>query len=193
MGRFLGWLVVAVAAVMGTAYAGYFLDHLIGDSTVVMYEHDGSARTLTMGPNTPRPDWVPIYPKARVSSATRWGAAKQWLDAGGVDVVTAASLEDVKRYYIGELERQGFKVRDEGLFTLNPPAAAYLGIACFITARRPSTGHEVSIQVRTPGGLLVRSRMVGLHWWVRTPAQQTVVAGFDGHRPENPPPCRDPI
>lgn len=192
MQRLLGYFLLAIAAAMGTAYAGYFLDLIIGDSTVVMYEHDGTTRTLTSGPNTPRPDWVPTYPKARVSSATRWGAAKEWLDAGGVDVVTSAALPDIKRFYVEELERLGFTVKDEGLYTLNSLTAAYLGVACFITAKRESTGHEVSVQVRTPDGFLVRSRLVQLHWWVRRPGYQSPHAKLAAAVPEQRQACQDP-
>ncbi len=49
-GRLLFGLLVAVTVVAGYPYAGLVLGRMLGTSTVVFSEHDGTQRTMVMGP-----------------------------------------------------------------------------------------------------------------------------------------------
>jgi hypothetical protein len=48
--------------------------------------------------------------------------------------------------------------------SLNPAAAALLGIAGSFSARRAATDDLVTIQVRTADGLVLPSRLLQIHW-----------------------------
>jgi hypothetical protein len=69
----------------------------------------------------------------------------------------------VKRFYTDRLTATGFEVTDLGIAPLNPPTAAYLGIAGTLSARRAATDDAIDIRIRTPDGL-IPSRLLQIHW-----------------------------
>ena len=71
-GSFLLGLLLAVTVVAGYPYAGLLLGRIIGTSTVTFSEHDGIQRTMVMGPDAPRPEWLPILPRSVVVQAAHW-------------------------------------------------------------------------------------------------------------------------
>jgi hypothetical protein len=157
-GRFLLGLLLAVTVVAGYPYAGLLLGRIIGTSTVTFSEHDGIQRTMVMGPDAPRPEWLPILPRSVVVQAAHWLPSPGREVAGSVELLTHKSVDEVKRYYLDELRSAGFDVRDAGFGPVNAPTAAYLGI---------DTSLWISVTTRTPGGLFVPSRTVQINWQKR--------------------------
>src|SRR5262245_51883122 len=102
-GRFLLALLLAVTVVAGYPYAGLILGRIIGTSTVTFNEHDGVQRTMIMGPDAPRPAWLPILPRATVVQAAHWLPSPDREVAGSVELLTHKGVDEIKRYYLDEL------------------------------------------------------------------------------------------
>jgi hypothetical protein len=165
---------LAIAILVGTPYAAWMLNSLMGTYTVTMVEHDGSQRVLTLGPNAPVPDWMPALPGALVVQASRWAPTPQAVDSGDLEVLSHQDFDSIKGFYREAFEQRGFVVEDLGIGTLNPAAAAYLGLDGQLAANR-SVSHlqgsnlqgsnlQVTVQLRSPEGLIVRPRLVQIHW-----------------------------
>ncbi len=165
--RMFRWLflpLLLIAGFAGSPYFGAVFYHLLGTSTVVAMEADGTARTSTSGPGASQPDWLTQPPGALTTNSTRWLPHKDALDSGVFGMLTHAEARDVSAYYTQFLRQQGFDVEDIGLGTLDQRTAAFVGVAGTILAERTSTGHELSIQIRTPQGLIVKPRHVMIVW-----------------------------
>ncbi len=65
-GRSFFVALVIVSFLAGYPYAALILNRILGTNTSTLLEHDGRHSVLTMGPNAPRPDWVPMMPRAWV-------------------------------------------------------------------------------------------------------------------------------
>jgi hypothetical protein len=161
--RFFALLVI-LAFVFGASYACALLYRVMGAWTAVAIESDGSATHMAFSPDLPRPDWVPVYPGATVVQASRLTSVKQPSGFHSLDLVTRASLDDVKRFYIDRLAASGFTVADNGLGPLNPLTAAYLGIAGSLSGRRAATDDQIEIVIRTPERIIFPSRPLQLQW-----------------------------
>ena len=113
-------------------------------------ERVGLQRALIMGPNPPRPDWLPLVPEAVVVQAGHWLPGPGREIAGDIELLTHKGVEEIKRFYLERLRSVGFDTRDTGYGTLNAPAAAYLSIA--------------NVTTRSAVGLILPSRTVQIHW-----------------------------
>jgi hypothetical protein len=171
-GRLFFGLIVAVALVAGYPYAALILNRVIGTSTVVFMEHDGIQRTLIMGPEAPRPAWLPIPPRAIVVQAGHWLPSPGREIAGDVELLTHKGVDEIRSFYLGGLRAAGFDIRDTDYGPMNAATAAYLGIANALLGHRGDTGLTISVVTRTASGLILPSRIVQIHWQKRDPALQ---------------------
>jgi hypothetical protein len=163
-GRLFLGLVLAVALVAGYPYAALILNRVIGTSSVVFTERDGLTRSLVMGPDAPRPDWLPALPQSLVVQAGHWLPSPGRDIAGDLELLTHKGVEEIKRFYLDALGAAGFATRDIGYGTLNAPAAAYLGIANMLEGHRAVDDLTITVTTRTPDGLIFPSRTVQIHW-----------------------------
>jgi hypothetical protein len=177
-GRLFLGLVLTVAVVAGYPYAAFIVNRVIGTNTVVFTERDGLKRTLIMGPDAPRPDWLPMLPQSLIVQAGNWLPSPGREVAGDLELLTHKDVEEIKRFYLDGLNAVGFEIRDIGYGTLNAPAAAYLGIANMLEGRRSDTDLTITVTTRTPDGLILPSRTVQIHWqkWDRSLLREQVAA-----------------
>jgi hypothetical protein len=180
--RFFFGLVVVVALVAGYPYAALIVNRVIGTNTVVFTERDGLQRTLIMGPDAPRPDWLPTLPQALVVQAGHWLPSPGREIAGDLELLTHKGVEEIKRFYLDALNTAGFDTRDTGYGTLNAPAAAYLGIANILEGYRSDVDLTITVTTRTPDGLILPSRTVQIHWqkWNKSLLRDRAAAAPDG-------------
>ena len=162
--QFVFGILVAIALAAGYPYAALILYRVIGTNTVVFTEHDGIQRTLVSGPSAPRPDWVPRLPGALTVQAAHWLPSPGREIAGSVDLLTHKSVDDIKRFYLDGLEAAGFDARDIGYGYLNAGAAAFLGIDNQLLGYRGASDVTISVTTNAPSGLLLRPRIVHIHW-----------------------------
>jgi hypothetical protein len=80
-------------------------------------------------------------------------------------LASRSSSEELKSFYMDRLTHLDFQVRDLGTGTLNAAAANYLGVANMLEAERPASGDHLNVEIGTPEGMLVASRLVKLHWY----------------------------
>jgi hypothetical protein len=163
-GRLFLGLVLAVALVAGYPYAALIINRVIGTNTVAFTEQDGVQRTLVMGPDAPRPGWLPILPKSLVVQASHWLPSPGREIAGDLALLTHKDTEDIKRFYLDALKAASFDTRDIGYGTLNAPAAAYLGIANMLEGYRSDEDLTITVTTGTLDGLIFPSRTVQIHW-----------------------------
>jgi len=157
-------LLAVVALLVGYPYAGWVVMHIMGTQTVVMIEHDGTRRTVVMGPGATHPDWLPVMPGGIVINAGRWLLSPSQLDEGDLEILTRAGLEDVRRFYMDNLRQQGFDMKDLGFGPLNAMTAAYFGIDGTLYGYRAATKDEVTVDIRSPSGLILQPRALEFHW-----------------------------
>jgi hypothetical protein len=169
-GRLFLGLLLAVAVVAGYPYASLIVNRIIGTNTVVFTEPDGLQRTLIMGPDAPRPAWLPILPHSLIVQAGHWMPSPGREIAGDVELLTHSNVEEIKRFYLDALNSAGFDTHDAGQGTLNAPAAAYFGIANMLQGYRGDDDLTITVTTRTAAGLIVPSRTVQIHWqrWDQT-------------------------
>jgi hypothetical protein len=159
------WLwppLIVVTLVLGASYASVIVGAMMGSWSATAIEQDGSATSIQFG-NLPRPDWVPVYPNASIVQGSKVTAAHAPSGFHGLELATRASLDEVKRFYTEQLAASGFTVADLGLVTLNPATARMLGMDGTISARRAATDDLITIQIRTPDGL-IPSRLLQIRW-----------------------------
>ena len=159
----LAALLLIVAVLFGGSYAAALLFRVMGPSTAIAIEADGSQTFMEFGTHLPRPEWVPFYPGATIVQATKLTSVRMPQGVHGLDLATRASLDEVKRFYTEHLTAAGFEVTDTGMLSLNPLTAAYLGIAGSLTAKRVATDDRIDIQIRTAEGF-IPSRLLQIHW-----------------------------
>lgn len=162
MRRLFPFLVI-ISLVFGASYASAIIYRAMGPWSATAVEHDGSLTHMQFGADLPRPDWVPFYPGAWVVNGSRLTSVRHPDGFHSLEIGTRASLDEVKRFYTGQLTSAGFEVSDLGLMGLNPATAAYLGVDGMLSAKRQSTDDAINIQIRTPDGL-IPSRMLQIHW-----------------------------
>lgn len=163
-GRLFLVALLAVALVAGYPYASLILNRIIGTNTVVLTESDGSQRKLIMGPDAPRPDWLPILPQAAIVLASHWMPSPGRDVAGDLELLTHKGVDEIKKFYLEQLRLKGFETRDAGFGTLNAASAAYLGIANILEGYRSDTGMTIGVTTRSASGLIMPSRTVQIHW-----------------------------
>jgi hypothetical protein len=161
--RRLWFVLILVTIVFGASYASVIVNAMIGPWSVIATEPDGSVTSVQFGQQQPRPDWVPVYPDARIVQASRVTSASRPSGFHTLDLVAQASLEDIKRFYTERLTAAGFEVADLGLMTLNPLTAGMLGVAGTLSAKRAATDDMIVIHIRTPDRQ-VPLRSLQLQW-----------------------------
>jgi hypothetical protein len=160
---FLG-LVLAVALVAGYPYASLILNSIIGTYTVVFTERDGLQRSLIIGPNAPRLDWLPLLPRSIVVQAGHWLPSPGREVAGDLVMLTHTGVDEIKRFYIDRLGASGFDLRDIGFGSLDAPTANYLGIANMLEGYRSDDGVSIKVTTLEANGVILPSRSVQIHW-----------------------------
>jgi hypothetical protein len=162
--RWLFPFLVVVTLVFGASYAAGLLYQAMGPWEGSMVEADGTVTHIQFGAHLPRPEWVPVYPDAWVVQSSKLVSAKFPGGVHSLELGTRASRDEVKRFYTERLTAAGFAVEDLGIAPLNPLTAAYLGIDGTLVGRRPATDDRIDIQIRTPDGLIIPSRLLQIHW-----------------------------
>ena len=162
-GRIFLGVVLVVALVAGYPYAALLINRVIGTSTVVFNEQDGTQRTLVMGPDAPRPQWLPILPRSTVVQVSHWVPSPGREVAGDLVLLTHKDVDEAKRFYLDALQAAGFDMQDLGYGPLNPLTAAYLGIANMLQGHRSSDDLTITVTTHTSDGLILPSRSIELH------------------------------
>jgi hypothetical protein len=157
-------IVLVVALLAGYPYAALLINRVIGTSTVVLNEQDGTQRTLIMGPDAPRPQWLPMLPRSAVVQVSHWVPSPGREVAGDVALLTHKGVDETKRFYLDALQAAGFDMQDIGYGPLNPPTAAYLGIANILQGHRNRDDLTITVTTRTADGLILPSRSIEVHW-----------------------------
>jgi hypothetical protein len=160
--RLIVWLIVAFVA-FGTAWGGALLNAAMGPWTAWGLNHDGTTTHMTFGQNLPRPDFIVLYPGSFVVQGSLLTSSGMPSGVGKLDIGTRAGFSEVRDFYLARLADAGFDVVDRGIGPLNPPTAAYLGIAGSLDATRAATGDFVTVVIRTADGI-IPSRVVELSW-----------------------------
>lgn len=155
---------VVLALLAGYPYASLLILRLVGTNTVVFTEHDGTRRTLISGPSAPRPAWIPELPGAIVLQAAHWLPTPDRTVAGGVDLITHGNVADIRQFYLDTLAAAGFDIRDVGTGAADARTAAFFGIDKQLLGYRADTDVTISISIDAPSGLVLRPRIVKLHW-----------------------------
>lgn len=164
MHRRLYIALVVLAVVAGYPYASLVLMRLLGTNTVVMTEHDGTVRTLIAGPAAPRPHWFPDLPRALTIKGSHWSPAPDRVIAGGTELLSHKAPDDIAQFYIGSLKALGFDARDVGTGLMTPALAGFFEREKQIFAYREADDLTVSVDINSPSGLLLRPRLVQVHW-----------------------------
>jgi hypothetical protein len=159
------FILVLLVLVVGAPRVVTLLNWLMGSRSGTAVEADGSVTTMESGQSLPPVDWVPVLPDATVVESSRI-TSKQHPQGFFILVLSSrASLEEVQRFYTERLTGAGFTVSDYGVGTLTPAGADYLGLAGTLVGERPATNDKISVQIRTPEGVIWPSRLVQIKWW----------------------------
>lgn len=168
-GRILIVVLLVVSFGGGLPYAALLLNTVLGTTTAILTEHDGTRRTLITGRYIKHPDWVPMMPSTWVITGSQWISGLPTEPAGSVDLLSHASVEKISTFYTEALQKLGCKVSDRDNGQLAPETAAYLGIAKLMAGYCEKSANSISIRIGTPEGLLLPSRVIAVQW------QRTVV------------------
>lgn len=165
-GRFLIAGLILISASIGYPYAGLLINRMLGTNTVAFTDYDGSSKSFVMGPDAPRPVWLPMLPGARVITATKWLSGPGTEATGGVELLTHASPETVRDFYLRELAVAGFTMREIGMrdMGLNGPTARLLAIDGVLAGEGGPDGVRIRVSTRSAGGLIFASRIVQIDW-----------------------------
>jgi hypothetical protein len=164
MARVFIYLVVTVTLYFGAPYAAAIIFRVMGPWSADAIEADGSVTHMEFGTHLARPDWVPVPSDATIVQASRLTSAAEPTGFSGLELATRMPLDDVKRFYTTELQSAGFTVTDHGLGTLDPATARFLGIDGTLVATRAATADMITVQIRSPEGLVVPSRLLQINW-----------------------------
>lgn len=160
----LFWALLLIAVLFGSSYAASMLNWAMGPWEATAIEQDGSLTHMRFDPGMPPPDFVPLFPGARVVQSARIvsQAAPSGIDS--LDLTVSGSADEVRAFYRARLEASGFVVSELVVPNLNPMTAAYLGLDGGLVAKRAATDDILTLQIRTEEGLLIRSRALQLMW-----------------------------
>ncbi len=165
-GRFVFAGLFLISASIGYPYAGLLINRMLGTNTVAFTDYDGTSKSFVMGPDAPRPAWLPLLPGARVVTATKWLSGPGTEATGGVELLTHASPETVRDFYLRELAAAGFTMRDVNMAAmgLNAPTARLLAIDGVLEGEGGPDGVRIRVNTRSAGGLILASRIVQIDW-----------------------------
>lgn len=155
--------VIGVSLAVGIGpYAAAALHRMLGTSTVVYSDHNGTVRPAIIGVAAPQPDWVPMPPGAVITTGAHFLPAPGHPETGSLDIVTRLSIDELAKFYLDALRASGFDVTDDGLGTA--AKLQVIGIDRLIQARNPSSGVELGLTIGSPEGIFIKSRVVQLSW-----------------------------
>jgi hypothetical protein len=158
-------ILVLLVLIVGAPRVVTLLNWLMGPGSGTGIEADGSVTTMEFGQSLPPVDWVPVLPGSTVVASSQI-TSKQHPQGFFILVLSSrASLEEVQRFYTERLSASGFTVSDYGIGTLTPAGADYLGLAGQLVGERPATNDKISIQIRTPEGVILPRRLIQIGWW----------------------------
>jgi hypothetical protein len=157
-------LLLVVALMYGSPYAALLLNRVMGPWSADAVEHDGSVTHMVFDANLPPADFIPVFPGASVVQSSRLVSEYAPSGFNSLELAVHGSAATVRDFYRARLEAEGFVVDDLGTQGLNTAAAAYLGVAGTLTAKRARTDDTVVVQIRTDEGLIVRTRLVQISW-----------------------------
>lgn len=155
---------VLIAVLFGSPYAALILNRFMGPWSAGLGERDGSVSSLRFDPDMPPPDFVPVFPGARVVQSSRLVSKDAPSGVGFLELAVHGSAAEVRDFYQTHLMAGGFTVDDLGTQGLNAAAAAYLGLDGTIVGKRSATDDVVTVQIRSEEGILLRSRLLQLNW-----------------------------
>jgi hypothetical protein len=155
---------VLIAVLFGSPYAALILNRFMGPWSAGLGERDGSVSSLRFDPDMPPPDFVPVFPGARVVQSSRLVSKDAPSGVGFLELAVHGSAAEVRDFYQTHLMAGGFTVDDLGTQGLNDAAAAYLGLDGTIVGKRSATDDVVTVQIRSEEGILLRSRLLQLNW-----------------------------
>ena len=158
-------LLVVIAVMAGSPYAALMLNRVMGPWSVVAHEADGSNTTMQFSQDLPHPDWVPVPAGASIVQSSHLVSKGHPEGFDSLELAVHTSFEDTRRFYLDRLAAAGFVVDDLGTGNLNTASARYLGVAGQLFGKRDATSDRISVDIRTPDGLVVPSRLIQLHWW----------------------------
>ena len=166
--RLLVLVFVGSALLFGAAFAAHIFEFPGTQSPIVMSFSGGSSGSgqLAFGSTlVKRPDWVPVMPKARILDISLETSELHPKGFGILTTSSGAKLEAIRAYYARALASGGFRVRDVGISPLNPASANYLGVGGTILAERADTKDCIAVQITTPQGLILASRIIKIMWF----------------------------
>lgn len=179
-GRILFLSLLGLSLLGGYPYAALVLNRIIGTSTATLIELDGR-QSVMIGPNAPRPDWVPIMPQAWVITGANWVAGVPHLPQGSTELLSHASLDGIAAFYGAALHKAGCEIDDDRLGGIDPALAAWFEISMVISAWCPKKKSMFSVQIRAPSGIVLPTRLIELSWR-RTGVRPVKPASSAAHR-----------
>ena len=162
--RLLLLLLIAIGLMFGTPYAAALLNRAMGPWTATAVERDGSRTFMRFDPDLAPPDFIPVFPGARVVQSSRVVSQAAPGGVGLLELAANGTLDEVQSFYRSRLQAGGFTVLDLGTQGLNDATAAYLGLDRTLVGKRPASDDIVTIQIRSEEGILMRSRLLQLSW-----------------------------
>ncbi len=168
---FITILIVLMILAVGAQFLYYGFTHIMGTRTVVMVMHNGTQKTLISGPNAPRPDWVPIMPKALLANAGYWVPnpieRQSGQKSGTIDLMSFAPLEDIQYYYLSELKKLNFTTQGSPTGKFDQAFTDVLGVESTVYGYHEATKREFLATIFAPWGWPIASRSVQIKWSVR--------------------------
>lgn len=157
-------LLLVVALLYGSPSAGLLLNRAIGSWSADAIQQDGSVTHMVFDTHLPPADFIPVFPGASVVQRSRLVSQAAPGGFNSLELAVHGSAAAVRDFYRSRLAAEGFSVDDLGMQGLNPAAAAYLGVAGTLSAKRPATDDSVVVQIRTEEGLVLPSRLIQISW-----------------------------
>ena len=158
-------VVVAIGFLIGSPYFSWVLFRVMGEQTAWSINRDNTRSTLVWGPDIVPPDWVPVMPGTLLIKSGRWieyeGRPSK---SGNLELLSHDDAAAIVAWYAQQLAERGFVVAP------TPEASdiqRLMAVEGEVRAANPSLGVDVRVVVRSRQGLLLRPRLVEVHWFDR--------------------------
>lgn len=155
---------ILIAFLVGNPYFGWVIARVMGEQTVWFQNADGSRTTQVSGPDVAVPEWVPVMPDTlRIKAGRTVEDQGRPSKSGDLELLSHDEAPAIVAWYAKELAARGFTVAPP-----RPDAADLLrftsAVEGEVMAANPALGVDVRVLVRSRQGLLLRPRLVELHW-----------------------------